>query len=101
MFLGTSTGFTTCTEAAFGGGGGGGGGGGADATEYCATWAGEFVGKSTFQIAPTTTATTTTTCSATETGSVRIRWMPTFCFLDSTTVVSNIVFACIRLTHSR
>src|SRR5258707_211447 len=53
MFLGTSTGFTTCTEAALGGGGGGGGGGGAEATEYCATWAGEFIGKSTLQIAPT------------------------------------------------
>src|SRR5437660_10012541 len=100
-FFGTSTGFTTCTAAALGGGGGGGGGGGAEATEYCATWAGEFVGKSTFQIAPTTTATTTTTCSATETGSVRIRWIPTFCFLDSTTVDSNIVFTCIRLTRSR
>src|SRR5438270_11507158 len=26
-----------------------------------------------------------------------IRWIPTFCFLDSTTVDSNIVFACICL----
>src|SRR5205823_12326837 len=94
MFFGTSTGLTTVTAAAFGGGGGGGGGGGAEATEYCATCAGEFVGKSTVQIAPTITATTTITCSATETGNVISRWMPTFCFFDSTTVDSNIVFAC-------
>src|SRR5712671_7183466 len=96
MFLGTSTGLTTCVAcAAFGGGGGGGGGGGAEATEYCAACAGEFIGKSTFQIAPITSPTTTTTWSATDTGSVMMRWMPTFCFLDSTTVVSNIVFACL------
>ena len=96
MFFGTSTGFTTCVAvAALGGGGGGGGGGGAEATEYCATCAGEFIGNSTFQIAPTTRPTTTTTWIPTETGSVRKRWIPNFCFFDSTTVVSNIVLACI------
>src|SRR5438067_13795095 len=90
MFFGTSiTGFTTVTVAAFGGGGGGGGGGGAAATEYCATCAGEFVGKSTFQTAPKIAPAMTTTCSASETGSVKYFWIPTFCFLDSTTVDSN------------
>src|SRR3954466_71075 len=97
MFFGTSTGLTTWVAvAAFGGGGGGGGGGGAAATEYCATCAGEFCGKSTVQIAPTTSPTTTTTWIPNDTGSVKYFWMPNFCFFDSTTVVSNIVFACFR-----
>src|SRR5258706_2424317 len=98
MFFGTSTGLTTCVAwAALGGGGGGGGGGGAEATEYCATCAGEFDGNSTFQIAPTTSPTTTTTWMPTDTGSVKYFWIPNFCFLDSTTVVSNIVLACCQL----
>jgi hypothetical protein len=95
MFFGTSTGFT-CTgvdDAAFGGGGGGGGGGGAAATEYCATCAGEFCGKEMFQIAPKMTAAMTTTCSPIDTGSVMYFWRPTFCFFDSTTVVSNMSFS--------
>src|SRR5262249_48901955 len=48
-----------------------------------------LVGNSTVQIAPTTTARMTMTCSPIETGSVKIRWIPTLCFFDSTTVVSN------------
>src|SRR5205823_14334225 len=91
MFFGTSTGLTTVTAAAFGAGGGGGGGGGAEATEYCATCAGEFDGNETFQIAPTISATTTMTCRAIETGRVRNLWIPTFCFRDSTTDVSTML----------
>src|SRR5436305_15246806 len=91
MFLGTSTVLTTCcTGAALGGGGaGGGGGGGAAATEYCATWAGELVGNSTVQMAPTMMPVMTMTCSAIDTGRVNTRWSPTLCFFDSTTVDSN------------
>src|SRR5947209_3631800 len=92
MFFGTSiTGFTTVTVAAFGGGGGGGGGGGAAATEYCATCAGEFVGNEMFQTAPNKTAAMTTTCRPIDTGRVMYFWRPTFCFFDSTTVVSNMI----------
>src|SRR4051794_34606699 len=91
MSFGTSTGFTSTgfTVAAFGGGGGGGGGGGAAATEYCATCAGELLGESTFQTVPKTMPAMTTACSASDTGSVMYFWIPIFCFLDSTTVVSN------------
>src|SRR5438477_7695963 len=90
MFFGTSiTGFTTVTVAAFGGAGGGGGGGGAAATEYWATCAGEFVGNETFHTAPKRMPAMTMTWRAIDTGRLRKRRIPTTCFRDSTTVVSN------------
>src|ERR1051325_969927 len=103
MFFGTSTGSAcVCTGAALGGGGvGGGGGGGAAAIEYWATCAGELVGKETFQIAPITTARMMTTWRPTETGSVRYFWIPTLCFFDSTTVVSNMVRSALLCSGSR
>src|SRR5258708_15802031 len=93
MFLGISTGLTCVTGvgAAFGGAGGGGGGGGAAATEYWGTWAGELVGKETFHTAPNRMPAMTTTWRPIDTGRVRKRRIPTFCFRDSTTVVSNMV----------
>lgn len=59
--------------------------------EYCATCAGEFSGNSMCQTEANTDAPMTTTCNPIETGKLTNRLIPTRLFLDSTTVVSNMI----------